>query len=114
MIRGEIWWVDFGLPFGSEPGFKRPAVIMQDDAFNRSRISTVIIIPITTNLRLAEAPGNVLVEKGKVKLSKDSVVVVSQIATIDKRRLIEKIDKMDIEIMKEIEYGIKMILGILY
>jgi mRNA interferase MazF len=70
MIRGEIWWADLGIPFGSESGFKRPAVIIQDDAFNRSNIQTVIVTSITTNLNLADAPGNVYLEKDESGLSK--------------------------------------------
>jgi mRNA interferase MazF len=111
MTRGDIWWADFGVPFGSEPGFRRPIVIIQDDAFNRSRINTVIIIPLTTNLALAEAPGNVLVEKEESGLTKDSVLVVSQLSAIDRRRLVEQSGKLDKQIQKEAEEGIKLVLG---
>ena len=113
MVRGDIWWADFGIPYGSEAGFKRPVLIIQDDAFNRSRINTVIVIPITTNLVLADAPGNVLLEKEESGLSKDSVIVVSQISSIDRNRLIEKINRIESNVFREVEYGIKMILGVL-
>lgn len=113
MIRGDIWWADFGIPYGSELGFKRPVLVIQDDAFNRSRINTIIVIPLTTNLILADAPGNVLLEKQKSGLSKDSVIVVSQISSIDRNRLIEKINRIESNAFREVEYGIKMILGIL-
>ncbi|MDR1211908.1 MAG: type II toxin-antitoxin system PemK/MazF family toxin [Spirochaetaceae bacterium] len=63
MIRGEIWWADFGIPFGSEAGFRRPVLIVQDDAFNESRMRTIVVLPLTTNLRLLDAPGNVLVNE---------------------------------------------------
>ncbi|TGK22050.1 type II toxin-antitoxin system PemK/MazF family toxin, partial [Leptospira stimsonii] len=86
MIRGDIWWVDLGIPFGSEPVFKRPVLIIQDDSFNESNISTVVSIAITSNLNLSEAPGNVLISKKESNLSKDSVVNVSQIVTLDKER----------------------------
>lgn len=114
MTRGELWWADFGIPFGSEPGFRRPVVILQDDSFNRSRIHTTIIVPLTTNLKLEDAPGNVVLGKEQTKLSKDSVAVVSQITVIDKSRLIERIDNLDLEVIKEIEYGIKMVLSLMY
>jgi mRNA interferase MazF len=112
MTRGEIWWADFGVPFGSETGFRRPVVIIQDDAFNRSKINTVIIIPLTTNLVLAEAPGNVLLEKEESRLTKDSVLVVSQLAAIDRKRLVEQSGKLDKQIIEEAEVGIKLVLGI--
>ena len=112
MIRGEIWWVNLGIPYGSEPGFRRPVVVIQDDSFNRSKINTVIVASITTNLNLAEAPGNVFLEKGKSGLSKDGVVNISQITTIDKKRLAEKVCVLSQSSMSEIDYGLKLILNI--
>jgi mRNA interferase MazF len=112
MIRGEIWWADLGLPFGSEPGFKRPVVVIQDDAFNKSCIGTVIVASLTTNLQLAQAPGNVYLEKEETGLSKDGVVNISQISTIDKRRLIEKICVLSQSSMSEIDYGLKLVLNV--
>jgi len=112
MMRGELWWADFGLPFGSEPGFKRPVFIVQNDFFNNSRINTTIVIPLTTNLLLAEAPGNILITGDESKLKKDSVMVISQIEVIDRRRLVEKITAIDREIIKKVEDGIMFILGI--
>jgi mRNA interferase MazF len=111
MMRGELWWTDFGLPFGSEPGFRRPILIVQDDAFNKSKINTVIIVPLTTNLALAEAPGNVLLEKEESGLTKDSVLVVSQLSAIDKKRLIEFAGKIEKQTIEEVEEGIKLVLG---
>lgn len=112
MIRGEIWWADFGYPLGSEPGFKRPVVIIQDDALNISKINTIIVLPLTTNLLLEDAPGNVLIEKADSKLSKDSVIIVSQLSAIDKSRLINYESKISNTIIEEIENGIKLVLGI--
>ena len=112
MIRGEIWWADLGIPFGSEPGFNRPVLIIQTDAINKSKINTTIVIPFTTNLLLENAPGNVFVDKNESKLSKDSVLVVSQISTIDKTRLIKYENKISQHILSEIEDGIKLILEI--
>jgi len=112
MTRGELWWADFGLPFGSEPGYKRPVLIIQNDFFNNSRINTIIVIPLTTNLLLAEAPGNILITKKESKLKKDSVMVISQIEVIDRKRLVEKITALDGTIVNKIEDNIMFILGI--
>jgi mRNA interferase MazF len=111
MTRGEIWWADFGLPLGSEPGFRRPVLILQADSFNRSRIGTVLVVPLTTNLSLEAAPGNVLVGKEDSGLSKDSVAVISQLTAIDRRRLIEIAGTAPGAVMAEVEAGIKLVLG---
>ena len=110
-MRGEIWWADFGIPFGSEPGFRRPVLIIQDDSFNRSKISTIIVIPLTTNLALENAPGNVMITKEYSGLSKDSVLVVSQLSAIDRSRMVELVGRIESNIIREVEYGITMILG---
>ena len=112
MIRGEIWWADFGIPFGSESGFKRPVLVVQSDDFNKSSINTVIVIPFSSNLNLEFAPGNILFEKGMTNLSKDSVLVVSQINAIDKQRLTERISKINNVFFNQIENGILLVLGI--
>lgn len=112
MMRGELWWADFGLPFGSEPGFRRPVLILQNDSFNNSNINTIIIIPLTTNITLGEAPGNVVVPKEESKLSKDSVLVVLQLSAIDKKRLTEYIGKIKKQTLEEAEEGIKLILNL--
>jgi mRNA interferase MazF len=112
MTRGELWWADFGIPFGSEPGYKRPVLIIQNDFFNNSKINTTIVIPLTTNLILADAPGNILITKHESKLKKDSVITISQIEVIDRKRLIEKITKIDRTIIEKIENNILFILGI--
>jgi mRNA interferase MazF len=112
MTRGDIWWADFGIPFRSEPGFRRPVLILQNDAFTKSKLNTIIVIPFTTNLLLENAPGNILVDKEETKLSKDSVIVVSQIYAIDKRRLVERISTINRSILLEVEYGIELVLGI--
>ncbi|MCR1795713.1 type II toxin-antitoxin system PemK/MazF family toxin [Leptospira sp. id769339] len=112
MIRGEIWWVDLGIPFGSEPGFKRPVLIVQDDSFNESNINTVIVVSITSNLNLAEAPGNVLLSKKDSNLSKDSVVNVSQIVTLDRERFLDKVGKLKSSKMADVEEGLKLVIGL--
>jgi mRNA interferase MazF len=99
MIRGELWWVDYGSPYGSEPGYRRPVIIMQNDFFNNSKINTTVVVPLTTNLLLADVPGNILINKKDSKLNKDSVIMISQIGVIDKERLIEKISKINYETM---------------
>ena len=112
MTRGELWWADFGVPFGSEPGYKRPVIIIQNDFFNRSNINTAIVIPLTTNMILADAPGNIILFKNESKLKKDSVITISQIEAIDRQRLIEKISKLDKTILEKIENNIMFVLGI--
>jgi mRNA interferase MazF len=112
MTRGEIWWADFGIPFGSEPGFRRPVLIVQNDSFTESKMNTVLVVPLTTNTVLADAPANVLLLKKDSMLSKDSVIVVSQMTVLDKDRLIEKEAKISKKIMEEVESGIRLILAI--
>ena len=106
MIRGDIWWVDFGEPLGSEPGWRRPAVIVQSDEFNKSDMNTTVVIPLTTNLRLAEFPGNVLLSQQDSKLSKDSMAVTPQITVIDSIRLVEYVSVLPISSMTSISEGI--------
>lgn len=112
MTRGEIWWINLGIPFGSEPGFNRPVVIIQDDAFNRSRIQTVIVASITTNLDLADAPGNVYLKKEESGLPRNGVVNISQISTIDKNRLVDQVGVLPPALLSEIDFGLKLILNI--
>lgn len=112
MIRGELWWVDLGIPLGSEPGYRRPVLIIQADSFNKSSINTVVAIPLTTNLLLSEAPGNVLLKKKDTKLSRDSVAIVSQPVTLDKTRFIEKAGRIQPDKLAAIEDGIKLVLSL--
>jgi mRNA interferase MazF len=112
MTRGEIWWADYGIPYGSEPGYRRPVIIMQNDLFNNSKINTTIVAPLSTNLLLAGVPGNISMNKKDSKLTKDSVILISQIGVIDKERLIEKVSTINKETMKKIEDNIMFVLGI--
>jgi mRNA interferase MazF len=112
MTRGEVWWADLGIPFGSEPGFRRPVLIVQADAFNRSRIRTVIIVPITSNTALAEAPGNVFLPQDRSGLTKDSVVNVSQAAVIDRQRLLEPVRGLAPADMQAVDAGLRLVLGL--
>jgi len=112
MTRGEIWRAEFGIPYGGEPGFTRPVLIVQDDDFNESRIKTIVVLPLTTNLRLADAPGNVLVSKKDSNLPDDSVVIAPQLYAIDRDRFKEKLSKVPRSIMEQVETGMKLVLGI--
>jgi len=111
MTRGEIWVADFGIPYGSEPGFTRPVLVVQDDSFNESRINTIVVLPLTTNLGLSDAPGNVLIKKEDSKLSVDSVIVSAQLAVLDRGRFKEKITKAPKSTMEQVETGMKLVLG---
>jgi mRNA interferase MazF len=112
MIRGEIWWAEFGIPYGSEAGFTRPVLIVQDDSFNESKIRTIIVLPLTTNLRLFDAPGNVFLRKNESKLDNDSVIIVAQLYAIDRGRFKTKISKVTKKIMEQVETGMMLVLGI--
>ena len=112
MQRGEIWWAVLPIPFASEPGYKRPLLIVQSDDFNRSRISTVIAVVITSNLRLADAPGNVLLSRKSSGLPKKSVANVSQLVTVDESFLTKKAGKLSPEILHDIDAGIRLVLSL--
>ena len=109
--QGEIHWVDFGAPAGSEPGFRRPCVVVQNNAFNASKISTVVVAVITSNPRLAEAFGNVLLRKGEAGLARSSVINISQIATIDKSMLDGRIGRLTNRRLTEVLRGIYALLN---
>lgn len=110
MYRGEIWWANLSDPVGSEPGYRRPILVVQDDIFTQSRISTVIVVIITSNIQLAEAPGNVLLPKEATGLPRDSVANVSQILTVDKKFLVECIGSLPNDLQEEIDDGLRTIL----
>lgn len=112
MHRGEIWWAALPEPNGSGPGYRRPVLIVQSDDFNRSRINTVVVAILTSNVALAQAPGNVLVRARRAGLPRDSVVNVSQLITIDKRLLAGKIQTLDSPTMAEIDSGIRLVLAV--
>jgi mRNA interferase MazF len=110
--RGDIWWAELEEPRGSEPGYRRPVIIVQDDMFNRSRISTVLGVVLTGNLRLVDAPGNVLVPGRSVGLPKDSVANVSQLMTIDLEFLDERVGRVPARLMAAVDAGLKLVLGL--
>jgi len=111
IARGEIWWADVPEPSGSEPGFRRPVVAVQGDAFNRSRISTVVCVPLTSNLGWAEAPGNVLLPARLTGLPKDSVANVTQVVTLDRRSLTERVGIVPDAKLELVLFGIDVVLG---
>ncbi len=104
--QGDIYWIELDEPTGSEPGYSHPHVVVQNNVFNASRINTVIVCALTSNIKRAEAPGNVLLEKGEANLSKQSVVLVSQIFTVDKTQLGEFIGTLSERRVKQITEGI--------
>lgn len=110
--RGQVWWAGSSNPIGSEPGFTRPVLVIQADSFNQSRIQTVVVVAITSNMRLAKAPGNVSLSKNKSGLSKDSVANVSQIIILDKDSLTEAIGVLDKLTMHQVDDGIKLVLSV--
>jgi len=109
MIRGEIWWANLPNPSGSEPGYRRPVLIIQSDAFNRSKINTVICAVITSNMKLANSPGNVLLPKGISNLPKESVINISQIITIDKSFVLECVGTISKSFFRRVEEGIRLV-----
>lgn len=109
--QGEVWWADLAEPAGSEPGYRRPVVVVQCDALNRSRIGTVVCVPLTSNLKWAEAPGNVTLPARATGLSKDSVANVSLIVAIDKRQLTERVGKLSARQLDLVISGIDVVLG---
>ena len=112
MKRGEIWWADLPEPTASEPGFRRPVLILQSDEFNRSRINTVVVAAITSNVKLAAAPGNVILPKRTAKLGRESVVNVSQIVTLDKTFLNERVSNLSASKLREVEEGVRLVLAL--
>jgi mRNA interferase MazF len=108
--QGDIYWVELEEPSGSEPGYRHPHVVIQNNLFNRSQIRTVVVLALTSNLKRASAPGNVLLEKGEANLPKPSVVNVSQIFTIDKSQLDEYIGTLSSKRIREILNGVKLVI----
>ena len=108
--QGEIYWVELGEPRGSAPGYRHPHIVISNDVFNRSRLRTVVLCAITSNLARASSPGNVLLPKGEANLPKDSVVNVTQLVTLDKEDLSEKIGRLRPSRIEEIIQGVLLVL----
>jgi mRNA interferase MazF len=110
--HGEIWWASLPDPQGSGPGFRRPVLVIQDNPFNESRIRTVVVAAVTSNLRLGGAPGNVLLNRDESRLPRDSVANVSQILTVDKSFLTEQVSALPADVMAKVDAGLKLVLGL--
>lgn len=112
VTRGDIWWADLPDPDGHGPGLTRPVLVVQSDAFNRSAIGTVIVVSLTSNQKLANAPGNVWVEATESGLGRDSVVNVSQLSTLDREALRDRVGRVGDVTLELVDSGLKLILGL--
>ncbi|MDK1104108.1 MAG: type II toxin-antitoxin system PemK/MazF family toxin [Actinomycetota bacterium] len=110
--RREVWWANLEEPRGSEPGFRRPILVVQADAFSRSRLRTVLCIVLTSNTRLLDAPGNVLLRASTSGLPKDSVANITQIVTLDEDYLTERIGRIPPKLMAHVDAGLKLVLDL--
>ncbi|MGI8640693.1 MAG: type II toxin-antitoxin system PemK/MazF family toxin [Pyrinomonadaceae bacterium] len=110
--RGEIWRADLGEPRGSSPGFHRPVVIVQSDFFNQTRINTLVVAIITTNLRLGNMPGNVILSQRASGLDKESVINISQLFTVDRVDLLEFVNALSAKKMEQVDEGLRLILSL--
>ena len=111
IAQGEVWWTDLGEPAGSEPGFRRPVVVVQGDAFHRSSLRTVVCVSLTSNVRWADAPGNVLLPARATGLQRDSVANVSQLVTVDRDALTERVGALSASSLELVLAGIDVVLG---
>jgi mRNA interferase MazF len=112
IARGEVWWANLPDPVGAAPGYRRPVIVVQNDAFNRSRIATVTVVALTSNLRLVEAPGNVLVPARAAGLPKDSIANVSQILTVDRGVLTERLKRLPPGLVDQVDDGLRLALAL--
>lgn len=112
MLRGEIWWAELSVPKGSDPGYRRPVLIVQADQFNRSRISTAVAAVISSNLKLADAPGNIFLSRRLSGLPKDSVINISQLVTLDREFLSDKAGRLSAKHMAAVDDGLRLVLSI--
>jgi mRNA interferase MazF len=111
VAQGDVWWAELPTPKGSEPGFRRPVVVVQGDALNRSRIATVVCVPLTSNLKWGRAPGNVSLSPRATGLPKESVANVSQIITVDQSSLTRKVGKIPAAKLELLLAGIDVVFG---
>jgi mRNA interferase MazF len=112
LSRGAICWADFGTPRGSAPGYRRPFVVISSDRFNRSRISTVIVVAVTTSARAAAAPGNVALAAAKGGLDRDGTINVSQLLTLDRADLEEPVAHLDLTTVRRLDEGLRLVLSL--
>ena len=111
IAQGEVWWADLGDPVGSAPGYRRPVLVVQGDPLNRSRIATVVCVPLTSQLKWADAPGNVLLSAAASGLDRDSVANVSLIVAIDKAQLVERVARVTARKLERVLAGVDVVLG---
>ena len=109
--QGEIWWADLGDPVGSAPGYRRPVLVVQGDPLNRSRIATVVCVPLTSNLKWAAAPGNVTLTARATGLDRDSIANVSLVVALDKAQLVERVGKVTARKLALVLAGVDVVLG---
>jgi len=112
MKRGEIWWASLGAPRGSGPGYRRPVVVVQSDEFNRSNIQTVVVAVVTSNMRLAQAPGNMTLSRRESRLKRKSVVNVSQLLTVDRTYLTKRISSLSESRLRDLDNGLRLVLSL--
>ena len=110
--RREVWWADLQEPRGSEPGFRRPVLVVQADSFNRSRLRTIMAVILSSNLRLLDAPGNALLPAKATGLPKDSAAIVTQVVTLDQEYLVERSGKIPPRYMAQVDAGMKLALDL--
>jgi mRNA interferase MazF len=110
--RGEIWWADLGEPRGSEPGHRRPVLIVQEDHFNQSQLATVIVLSLTSNLRYETFPGNVYLPHAESGLGRDSIINITQLTTIDKSWLDGYVSTLPVATLAQVEAGLSLVLGL--
>ena len=110
--RGQVWWVDFAAPRGSEPGFRHPALVVQRDEVTASRLSTVVVCVLTSNRAFAGAPGNTLLRRADTGLPRDSVANASQIATVNKEDLVEHVGTVPPRLMQDVARGLRWFLDL--
>ncbi|HEY4181780.1 MAG TPA: type II toxin-antitoxin system PemK/MazF family toxin [Kofleriaceae bacterium] len=110
MNRGEIWWADLAEPRGSEPGKRRPVLVVQDDALNRSRLQTAMVVPLTTNLKRGAAPGNVTLARAHTKLKSECVALVCQVLSVDRVFLTERVAALPAAAMQRVDAGLRLVL----
>jgi mRNA interferase MazF len=111
IAQGDVWWADLDEPIGSAPGFRRPVVVVQSDAFNRSKLGTVVCVAITSNLRWAEAPGNVTLSRNASGLTRNSVANVTHIVTLDRSSLTERVGRLPAKTLGLVLAGIDLVLA---
>jgi mRNA interferase MazF len=112
MRRGEIWWAELQEPIGSEPGYRRPVLIVQANSFNVVNLQTVIVAILTTNLKLADAPGNVMMPADQTKLTKDSVLNVTQMLAVDRTALVKRVGALSPQLMEKVNDGLRLVLAL--